>query len=1013
MDKKNQNMKVHSICALSLLILCCIFVFCRRAEAGETDEKGVIKVGLLFSSTGSSSGVERSMINAAQMAFDEINANGGVDGKPIEYILEDYSSDPAMAEEKIFKLITQDHVVATIGCYSSASRKATLPVLDQYNSVLIYPAYTEGKECDTHVIYTGAMPNQQSEEYIHWLLKQEGKHVYLVGNDYLYPVTYNKIAKEIIDAEGGKIVGESYVGTGEINFETILMDIEEKNPDFIYCDLIGDSLTAFYTSYQKMGFSASDYPIASVTTDEMVLKQIGADAGEGHYCAMSYFSSVDTVASRTFVERYGQYVEDDSVITSLAESTYSSCYLLAKALTKAEEPYDAEQIIAAFSDLTFDAPQGTIHVDASNHCTWLYSRFAVIHDGAFQILYESETPIAPDPGVELAQRSWKSYLTVDETYDVFWMPLLLLPMLCVLLCRLPFMNNKILQVAVVAAAAVQPFFLTPYHGFANSIPSLMIAVWSAGMILMNRTFPKGRRSIIKYTFQIFLITFYISCGKVLYHLVASFNTQYFCYAFSYLPDNIINANITILSEMLCLDFVVLDLLLTLPVFKQEENKHTYDKHMYILFAIVMLCTVVSAAVSTNVDEGQLLSISVSVNSFQSQLGNAQFLLLKEILVWGIGCLLAHYMDYYYLQESDRLEMAETQRAIFESSSDMIWSISGTRGTIVTSNQAARDFFEAKDAFLDKKFLDIWDKNELDEWADCIEKAEEKGEYRTEYYNADTKKYYNLTIHRVDLNAQEYDIAFFAKDVTEETELNDLIQSMNDELENRIVEKTKSLEEANKNLGRFSYMVAHELKAPIRAIRLYNEMRDASCEEIRQDCTTHIDAYCEKSIHLINGILEYTKSQETDLIYARINMSHLVKRQIEENIAMNGLENVEYKIGFLPNILGDEALMNCCVNNIISNSLKYSRMREKILLEVFSEKKGQEYIFHFKDNGIGFSMQHAGALFHTFSRLHHDSEFEGTGVGLATVRNIIERHGGWVKAAAKPGEGCTITFGLPV
>ena len=114
-------------------------------SSGGGDSGDTIKVGILFSETGSTALVEKTMTNACIMAFDEINAAGGINGKQIEYIHEDYASDPATATEKIKKLIQQDEVVATVGCYTSASRQATLPTLKEENSLLIYPTYTEGE----------------------------------------------------------------------------------------------------------------------------------------------------------------------------------------------------------------------------------------------------------------------------------------------------------------------------------------------------------------------------------------------------------------------------------------------------------------------------------------------------------------------------------------------------------------------------------------------------------------------------------------------------------------------------------------------------------------------------------------------------------------------------------------------------------------------------------------------------------------------------------------------------
>lgn len=371
-----------------------------NVEEAQRDSE-MIKVGLLFSSTGISANVERSMINAARLAFSEINEAGGVGGKKIEYVERDYSSDPSLAKKQIEKLITEDKVVATVGCYTSASRKATLPVLEKYDSLLVYPTYTEGEEVHPNVIYTGAMPNQQATEYIPWLMNKHGKRVFMIGSDYVFPVTCNKQAKKIIEQNGGTICGELYAETGRIDFSDMFRQIKEADPDFIYCDLVGDSVIAFYREYQKSGMSVEDCPIASITTDEMTLSAIGAECAEGHYASMNYFSTLDTPKSREFVEKYREFVNDGSDITCLAESTYNSCHLLAKAMKKVENSYDAAAMIEAFSGLSFDAPQGTIHVDEENHCTWLHSRFAVAREGSFEIVYESEDAIKPEPWPEV------------------------------------------------------------------------------------------------------------------------------------------------------------------------------------------------------------------------------------------------------------------------------------------------------------------------------------------------------------------------------------------------------------------------------------------------------------------------------------------------------------------------------------------------------------------------------------------------------------------------------------
>lgn len=366
-------------------------------EKTESISDEVIRVGLLFSSTGTSALVEKSMLNAAMLAFDEINENGGVGGKQIKYIMEDYSSSPALAGEKIEYLIDKEKVAATVGCYTSASRQATLPVLEKYQSLLIYPTYTEGEEEHPNVIYTGAMPNQQTSEFIPWLMEKCGKRVFLIGTDYIFPITCNKQAKLLIEENGGEVCGELYLPAGELDFTEALEQIKEAKPDFIYCDLIGDSVVSFYKQYYKMGFSMEECSIASITTDEMTLQQMGKECSEGSYASMNYFSTLDTEASRQFVEKYNEYVDDGTGVNCLAEAAYDSCYLLAEALEKVSDPYDTQSLIQAFSGLEFDAPQGRIRIDEENHCTWMYSRFARAHNGSYEIIYQSEELIKPDP----------------------------------------------------------------------------------------------------------------------------------------------------------------------------------------------------------------------------------------------------------------------------------------------------------------------------------------------------------------------------------------------------------------------------------------------------------------------------------------------------------------------------------------------------------------------------------------------------------------------------------------
>ncbi len=383
-----------------LAVLSAAAVLGTCTACGDSDSKSsgdTIKVGLLFSESGSTAIVEKTMTNACVMAFDEINEAGGINGKKIEYIHEDYASDPATCTEKIKKLIQKNEVVATIGCYTSASRQSTLSTLKDENSLLIYPTYTEGEEVHPNVMYVGCMPNQQATNFIPWLMDTVGKKVFLIGSDYVFPKTCNKQARALIEMFGGEVVGEEYAPLGHTDFSTICNKIKDSGAELVYSALIGDSNTAFYKDYSQYGLSAEKTPICAIGIDESNLQAIGAEYGEGHYASMPYFSTLDTEESKAFVEKYNSLYNDGTVVTVLTESAYSSCYLLAEALKKVDDPTDTDALIAAFSGIEFDAPQGKIKVDEENHCTWLYSRFAQIHEGKFDIIYSSDSSQRPEP----------------------------------------------------------------------------------------------------------------------------------------------------------------------------------------------------------------------------------------------------------------------------------------------------------------------------------------------------------------------------------------------------------------------------------------------------------------------------------------------------------------------------------------------------------------------------------------------------------------------------------------
>lgn len=348
-----------------------------------------VKLGLLHSLTGTIAIAEAALVEAEKMAIDEINATGGVLGRKIEPIVEDGASDWPTFAEKAKKLLERDKVPAIVGCYTSASRKAVLPVLNKNKGLLYYPTYYEGQEEDKQVIYTSQEATQSVIAAIEWMAKQKGKTFFLVGSDYIYPRTCNKIAKPTITRVGGTVVGEEYAPLGHTEFSSIINKIKAAKPDWIYSTVVGGSNVAFYKQLKAAGLDGSKQMLLSTVVSENEIDGIGKDNAVGYYACMGYFQSIKSATNDKFVKaikaKYGQ----DRVVGDPMECAYNSVYLWKMAVEKAKS-FDVAKVIAASSGLEFDAPEGLVRVHKTNHHVWKKVRIGKARaDGQFDIVYES------------------------------------------------------------------------------------------------------------------------------------------------------------------------------------------------------------------------------------------------------------------------------------------------------------------------------------------------------------------------------------------------------------------------------------------------------------------------------------------------------------------------------------------------------------------------------------------------------------------------------------------------
>lgn len=359
-----------------------------------------VTVGILHSITGTMSISEIGSVQAEKLAIKQINEAGGVLGRQIKYVQEDGASDWPTFAEKSRKLLRQDKVAAVFGCWTSASRKAVLPVFEQLNGMLYYPTFYEGLEQSPNVIYTGQEATQQILAAIDWAVKEKGaKSFYLLGSDYIWPRTSNKIARKHIEKLGLTVSGEEYYPLGHTQFNSVINKIKLKKPDVIFAIVVGGSNVAFYKQLQAAGIDPTkEKPMVltiSVTEDE--IRGIGGENVEGIYASMKYFQSLDNENNKAFVAAFKKEYGDDMVIGDVTQAAYLGPWLWKMAVEKAGS-FDIDKIRAVSPGIEFTAaPEGYVRIH-ENHHLWSKGRIGLaMANGQYKLVHETEELMEPDP----------------------------------------------------------------------------------------------------------------------------------------------------------------------------------------------------------------------------------------------------------------------------------------------------------------------------------------------------------------------------------------------------------------------------------------------------------------------------------------------------------------------------------------------------------------------------------------------------------------------------------------
>ena len=388
-----------------------------QAHAADT-----IKVGILHSLSGTMAISETVLKDTVLMAIDEINAKGGVMGKQLEPVIVDPASNWPLFAEKTKQLLGQDKVSVIFGCWTSVSRKSVLPVVEEMNGLLFYPVQYEGEELSKNVFYTGAAPNQQAIPAVDYLMSKAGggaKRWVLLGTDYVYPRTTNKILRAYLKSKGvaDKDIDEKYTPFGHSDYQTIVADVKKFSAGgktAVVSTINGDSNVPFYKELGNAGLKAKDVPVVAFSVGEEELRGVDTKPLVGHLAAWNYFQSIKSPANTEFINKWSAYAKakklpgsDKPLTNDPMEATYIGINMWKQAVEKAKST-DTDKVIAAMAGQTFNAPSGIVSkMDEKNHHLHKSVFIGEIKaDGQFNVVWKTPGPIKAKP--------WSPYIEGND-----------------------------------------------------------------------------------------------------------------------------------------------------------------------------------------------------------------------------------------------------------------------------------------------------------------------------------------------------------------------------------------------------------------------------------------------------------------------------------------------------------------------------------------------------------------------------------------------------------------------
>jgi urea transport system substrate-binding protein len=340
---------------------------------------------------------EKGVLQATLAAIDDVNAHGGVLGRPLKAVIADGASNEKIFAQQAEQLLAKDKVAVIFGGWTSASRKAMLPVLAAHDGLLFYPVQYEGIEQSANVIYMGMAPNQQLYPALTYMHEHFGKKVLLVGSDYIYPRMANAIARPLLTGLGATICGEVYVPLGSQNVDALVQQVKQCQPDYIVNTVNGDSNLALFKALRG---TESITPILSMSLSETELRHLitflGIGVTQAHYVSWGYLQSLDTPENEAFVRQL-QMTLPNTTINHPMKVAWDGVHLWANA-ANLSGVVDGDALGKSLAGMSYASATGVVSIDIENRHLWQPTLIGKAQpNGSFALVWQSQGLVAPNP----------------------------------------------------------------------------------------------------------------------------------------------------------------------------------------------------------------------------------------------------------------------------------------------------------------------------------------------------------------------------------------------------------------------------------------------------------------------------------------------------------------------------------------------------------------------------------------------------------------------------------------